>query len=284
MQVEAMTATKRQEMVERAWKKNWAWLQEKSSFYRDIMSEFITKDISLQDIAQLPLTTASQVQGSSWTRRLTGPLSTVTRVQKMGEFFHAYSLEDLSRQLDITIRSLAALDINKSSMVILCGDYATDAWLHLHYSVEALGGTVIPCSSVEQLQMMLEDIHPHYIIIDAQLQKEVSSLDCSNTIITIISAQDINTLGTIPQHAIVLVRELGVIGALFRCEQGRIHLQNDYFYPEIVEGELVLTPLYYQAMPMARVATGIKAVNLVDDLCSCGRSLIQLVLSNNNFV
>ena len=83
--------------------------------------------------------------------------------------------------------------------------------------------------------------------------------------------------------------ELGCAGAMFPCrESSGLHVMEDYYYPEIIEyggdkvireagavGELVLTTLATEAMPIIRYRTGQTAM-WIDDSCACGRSLRRI--------
>ena len=53
------------------------------------------------------------------------------------------------------------------------------------------------------------------------------------------------------------------------CDEGRIHLHDEHFHFEVVEGVLVATTLARQAQPMLRYRTG-DAVRFIDDPCLCG--------------
>ena len=80
---------------------------------------------------------------------------------------------------------------------------------------------------------------------------------------------------------------LGMAGALFSCpaQQGQ-HVQEDYWYPEVIAfgtdtpvedgqmGELVLTSLMAEALPLIRFRTG-QAVSLCSDPCACGRTFVR---------
>ena len=76
---------------------------------------------------------------------------------------------------------------------------------------------------------------------------------------------------------------------MFQCEaqQGQ-HVQEDLWYPEIVAfggndpvegdnsmGELVLTSLCAEALPLFRFRTG-QAVSLRREPCSCGRTFVRV--------
>lgn len=78
---------------------------------------------------------------------------------------------------------------------------------------------------------------------------------------------------------------LGIAGECY--QQHGLHIQEDHFYPEIVNphsgaviadhhpGELVLTTLSQEAMPLIRYRTGEFAV-LARERCSCGRTSARL--------
>jgi len=75
---------------------------------------------------------------------------------------------------------------------------------------------------------------------------------------------------------------------LFECEHKcGFHIQEDYFYPEVVRlgdnqaidenhmGELVITSLALEAMPLLRFRTG-QMVMIDQEPCKCGRTLLRL--------
>jgi phenylacetate-CoA ligase len=76
-------------------------------------------------------------------------------------------------------------------------------------------------------------------------------------------------------------------GVAFNCEQYRLHVNEDHVYPEIVDpvtlepmeegqhGELVLTALQRQAMPLIRYRTR-DICSLSRIKCECGRTLITM--------
>lgn len=82
--------------------------------------------------------------------------------------------------------------------------------------------------------------------------------------------------------------ELGMFGIAGECsERDGLHIQTDAFYPEIIDpesgavlpagswGELVLTTLTAEAMPILRYRTGGLAF-LQTMPCACGRTLIKM--------
>lgn len=89
---------------------------------------------------------------------------------------------------------------------------------------------------------------------------------------------------------------LGCAGVMFPCEKGKgLHVQEDYFYPEILDfstgkiihepahvGELVITTLTAEAMPIIRYRTGQTAMRL-DEPCECGRTLVRIATPTEYF-
>lgn len=77
-------------------------------------------------------------------------------------------------------------------------------------------------------------------------------------------------------------------GVSFECsEQSGMHINEDYFYPEIIDpdteevlpygeyGELVFTCIGKEALPLIRYRTG-DICKLIKEKCSCGRTLIKM--------
>jgi phenylacetate-CoA ligase len=67
------------------------------------------------------------------------------------------------------------------------------------------------------------------------------------------------------------VGELLDPGLCAECECGQFHVHDDHFLVEIHEGELVVTTLSREALPLLRYRTRI-ACDLVREKCGCGRT------------
>jgi phenylacetate-CoA ligase len=65
-------------------------------------------------------------------------------------------------------------------------------------------------------------------------------------------------------------------GLCIECEAGLFHIHEDQFLAEVCDGELVITTLAREAMPLLRYRTRV-AAELCRDKCACGRTgvLIQ---------
>ncbi len=67
------------------------------------------------------------------------------------------------------------------------------------------------------------------------------------------------------------VPELLDPGLALECDAGRMHVQEDQFLPEVRDGELVVTTLGREALPLLRYRTRISA-SLKREKCACGRT------------
>jgi len=72
-------------------------------------------------------------------------------------------------------------------------------------------------------------------------------------------------------HCIFSVPEILDPGLTVECEHRHFHVNEDHFLIEVVEGELVVTTLTREAMPLLRYRTRI-AGELEDRPCPCGRT------------
>jgi len=91
----------------------------------------------------------------------------------------------------------------------------------------------------------------------------------------------------IEAHEAYGLTEMGGPGVAFSCSEYRLHINEDHFYPEIIDpdsgenlpesqrGELVLTSLRRRAMPLIRFRTR-DISSLKREPCSCGRTLVSM--------
>jgi phenylacetate-CoA ligase len=64
-------------------------------------------------------------------------------------------------------------------------------------------------------------------------------------------------------------------GLCIECEVGLFHIHEDQFLAEVCDGELVITTLAREAMPLLRYRTRV-AAELCRDKCACGRTGVLL--------
>ena len=180
----------------------------------------------------------------------------------------------------------------------------TGAFGH-HYGAEKIGAMVIPTSSgqTERQIMMMQDFGttvfhctPSYAVTIAEKMSEMGvDRDSLSLRISIHGAEPMTEemrdeieekLGTLAIGDYGLT-ELGGPGVSIECpEKAGYHINEDYFYPEIIDpetlqplpdgetGELVFTTLQKEALPIIRYRTR-DITTLTRGRCGCGRTLIR---------
>lgn len=310
--IEQMSREDMSELQLKKLQKRIEWAMEKSAFYYRKFTDagISSKDIkSLEDIAKLPFTTLDELQSVSIYNLLTLPLSGVLRISRLGynnSFIKMYTNGDLAYQIEMMTRVLVAQGLNSAAVAGLLGEASDSRLMDVQYALENMGVTVVLLgNNPENIRELMTTCHVDVLISDfKQVMQLVVMLQANN-----ISADDLFLPKIIcmeeglqnPNHFYMEQRlqaetamvynspALGCGGIMFPCQEGEgFHIQEDYFYPEVVEygtdrvitephkaGELVLTPLAAEAMPIFRYRTG-QVVMRLDEPCPCGRTLTRL--------
>lgn len=310
--IEQMSREDMSELQLKKLQKRIEWAMEKSAFYYRKFTDagISSKDIkSLEDMAKLPFTTLDELQNVSIYNLLTLPLSAVLRISRLGynnSFIKMYTSGDLAYQIEMMTRVLVAQGLNGAAVAGLLGEASDSRLMDVQYALENMGVTVVLLgNNPENIRELMTTCHVDVLISDfKQVMQLVVMLQASN-----ISADDLFLPKIIcmeeglqnPNHIYIEQRlqaetamvynspALGCGGIMFPCQEGEgFHIQEDYFYPEVVEygtdrvitephkaGELVLTPLAAEAMPIFRYRTG-QVVMRLDEPCPCGRTLTRL--------
>ena len=185
-------------------------------------------------------------------------------------------------------------------------DTAPTGGLGLHDGAEALGATVIPVSSgntnrqVQILQDYESDIlccTPSYAMYIGETVRDKGIDPKSLKVrIGIFGAEpwteemrrEIENALAIRAFDIYGLSEIAGPGVACECEeQAGMHVQEDFFYPEIIdpvtgeqlpdgeEGELVFTCIGKEALPLIRYRTR-DIASLTHETCKCGRTLVRM--------
>jgi phenylacetate-CoA ligase len=220
----------------------------------------------------------------------------------------AYTEGDLEVWAEVMARSLYAAGVRAGDVVQNAYGYGLfTGGLGFHDGVEELGATVVPTGgggTTRQIQFLSDlgsDVlacTPSYCLYLAEQAHErgVDVRDLPLSTVT-IGAEPF----TDPMRE-EIERELGVTavdvyglsevigpGVSIECAevQDGLHLWEDLFYPEIVdpdtgevlppgeEGELVLTTLTKEALPVLRYRTG-DITRLRYERCDCGRTAVRM--------
>jgi phenylacetate-CoA ligase len=208
---------------------------------------------------------------------------------------------------EVIVRCLASCGIHQGDMIQnACGYNLFTDGLGLHYGAETLGATVIPISGgdTDHQLMVMKDFGvsaicstPSYFLYLVE-RAEKMGLDLHELPLRAGAFVDEpwseamrrrieESAGIRAYHLYGLPEIIGPGVGAECCHQNGLHIFEDHFYPEIVdpetgkplpdgrEGELVLTTLSKEAMPMIRYRTPDLAA-IVAEPCPCGRTMRRI--------
>ncbi|NUC70932.1 phenylacetate--CoA ligase [Haloterrigena sp. SYSU A558-1] len=220
----------------------------------------------------------------------------------------SYTEDDLDVWSEVVARCLAASGVEPGETVQNGYGYGLfTGGLGLHYGIEELGATAIPIGGGQtQRQVeLLEDLEsdvltctPSYSLYLAETAEEmgvdVSELAVSTVIFgaepcTDPMREEIEERLDVTGIDIYGLSEIIGPGVSNECHEAQegLHVWEDHFYPEVVdpdtgeplpegeEGELVLTTLTKEALPVLRYRTG-DLTTLTTDECDCGRTMVRM--------
>ncbi|WP_255191419.1 phenylacetate--CoA ligase PaaK [Natronobeatus ordinarius] len=220
----------------------------------------------------------------------------------------AYTEADLELWHGVMARSMRAAGLEPGDTVQNAYGYGLfTGGLGFHGGAEALGATVIPSSSgntqrqVELAQDLGSDAigcTPSYALYFAETAEELG-VDPRELPLSVVlygaepctepMREEIETrLGAtgIENYGLSELIGPGVAVECAKAQDG-LHIWEDHFYPEVIdpetgeplpegeEGELVLTSLSKEALPVLRYRTG-DMTSLTYDECDCGRTMVRM--------
>jgi len=264
---------------------------------------------SLADIERLPFTKKVDLRDTYPFGLFASPMKDVVRLHASSgttgkPIVVSYTKEDIETWTAVMGRCMSACGLNRADIIQVAYGYGLfTGGLGAHYGAEGLGAAVVPASggNADRQIMLMRDFGvtamcctPSYFVHLIEKAQEMG-----------VNLKDLpiraGLFGAEPwteemrrhmqdQAGIEAFDIYGlseIIGPGVGCECRRhegIHLFEDHFYPEIIdpetgevlpegeEGELVLTTLTKQAMPMIRYRTR-DITRLLPERCSCGRTL-----------
>ena len=286
-----------------------SWAEEKSSFYREKLKQAGVGGKALKSLHELrrfPFTTKQEYMAHSPYDFLTLPLSRIVRTslwEHPEPVVKMYTDNDIARNLETMMRLIGAAGINKASVVGIIGDLADSGLMDMQYAAEFIGATVVMLSSEYERALKLMDAIGIDTLIGSsrRILQLIVSAQANNKDITEYTLKTILCLNDMIQNPLqghICNRTktemfnlfsssvFGSCGIMYQCEeQFGYHFQADMFYPELLTfdtdevieepgqvGELVITTLVSEAMPLIRYRTGQNAM-LVEEPCACGRTL-----------
>lgn len=219
----------------------------------------------------------------------------------------AYTQEDLDVWSGVMMRTFAACGLHRGDIIQNAYGYGLfTGGLGAHYGAEGLGATVIPISggNSDRQIMVMKDFGvtaicctPSYFLHLIERAQEIG-IDMKNLPLKVgvfgaepwteamrMRIEDASGIRAYDIYGLSEIIGPGVAAEC--CEQHGLHIFEDHFYPEIidphtgqpvdegVEGELVLTTLSKQAMPMIRYRTR-DITSFITERCSCGRTIRRM--------
>lgn len=284
-------------------------------FYRHKMQEMdLTPDDirEIEDITKLPFTTKQDLRDNYPYGLMAAPLSEVVRVHASSgttgnPTIVGYTRRDLSIWSEVMSRCLSAYGVTREDTFSVSYGYGLfTGGLGAHYGVENLGATVIPASTgnTEKHVRLIRDLHitgiactPSYALYLAEvvermgIRKEELGLRIGAFGAepwTENMRQEIQSRLGLKGYNIYGLSEIMGPGVSYECqEQYGSHVNEDHFYPEIIDpvtcqnlpygtqGELVFTTLTKEGMPLLRYRTK-DLTSLIADPCPCGRTSVRM--------
>ncbi|MBQ1986036.1 MAG: phenylacetate--CoA ligase, partial [Clostridia bacterium] len=267
---------------------------------------------SIDDITKLPVTYKTDLRDTYPFGMIAVPREELQRVHASSgttgkQTVVAYTKNDLDVWATCAARSIVGIGGKKSDFVHVSYGYGLfTGGLGLHYGAEKLGATAIPVSSgntarqVQILQDYESDIlccTPSYAMFIGETIRD-QGIDPKSLKVRagIFGAEpwteemrrEIEKLLAIKAYDIYGLSEIAGPGVACECtEQSGMHVNEDYFYPEIIDpdtgeqlpdgefGELVFTCIGKEALPLIRYRTR-DICSLTREKCKCGRTLVRM--------
>jgi len=279
-------------------------------FYHDLFNNngIVPEKVrSINDLSNLPFTTRDDLVEHQPYEFFAVPLRDIARIHSSSgttgrPIVVGYTKNDRDHWAELLSRILCSVGIDSSDIVQISFAYGLfSGGFGLDMGAEHMGATVIPVSSGEvekQIRIML-DYHttclfstPSYAMQIAYLmeKKEIRTQQLSlqkglfgaEPLSESIRSRIESSLG-IDAYDIYGISEIMGPGVAGECEfKDGLHIWEDHFIAEIIdpdtgqvlapgeEGELVVTTLTRESMPLIRYRTD-DITSLITDSCRCGR-------------
>jgi len=284
-------------------------------FYRSRMQAagLLPEDIgTIENIDRLPFTTKQDMRDNYPYGLFAVPLAEIVRIHASSgttgkPTVVGYTKRDIGIWSEVMARTLTAAGANRQSFIQVAYGYGLfTGVLGVHYGAELIGASVIPVSSgnTSRQIMLMKDFGttllactPSYALYIAETLREMG-LEPQNLALRVgvfgaepwseRMRKEIEARLSIKAIDIYGLSEIIGPGVASECQcQDGLHINEDHFYPEIInpqtgeklpdgeKGELVLTTITKEGMPMIRYRTRDLTV-LNHKPCACGRTLVRM--------
>jgi phenylacetate-CoA ligase len=284
-------------------------------YYKSLFDEhrIIPEEInSIKDLQQIPFTTKATLRDNYPYGMFAVPLREVVRIHSSSgttgkPTVVGYTRNDLKHWSELMARVLAAAGVTKDDTVQIAFDYGLfTGGFGFHYGAELIGASVVPTSLAapeKQIHIMRDyrtsvlACSPSFALAIAEKLKELK-VNPNELVMRIgifgsepwsekLRSRIQNDL-FIDAYDTYGLSEIMGPGVASECDQKNgLHLFEDHYIAEIIDpdtgrvlapgeiGELVLTTITKEAMPMIRYRTG-DVTTMIENPCSCGRKSLRL--------
>ncbi len=282
-------------------------------FYHNKMMEagVSPQDIqSLRDLSRLPATRKANLRENYPFGLFAVPREDVVRVHASSgttgkPTVVGYTAGDITTWSDMMARAFVMVGVKKGDVFQNAVNYGFfTGGLGVHYGIERMGAMAVPSGvgdTDRQLEIMVDFgvtvLHctPSYALYLAETAKSSGVVDKLKLRIGCFGAEpssdearkELEEALHIKAYDSYGLSEMMGPGVAFECqEQSGLHIWEDHFLIEILDkdeqpcapgeqGELVITSLTKEAMPLIRYHTG-DITYILDEGCNCGRTSQKL--------
>ena len=265
---------------------------------------------TLDDVRRLPFTRKTDLRDNYPFGLFAVPKSEIVRIHASSgtsgkPTVVGYTKNDLENWSDLMARNLTMVALGKNDVFQNAVNYGLfTGGLGYHYGIEKIGAMTVPSgtgSTARQLEMMMDfgvtALHctPSYALYLAETAREMDIVDKLSLRVGCFGAEpwssntrkQLENILNIKAYDSYGLSELMGPGVAFECEeQDGLHLWSDHFFVEVLDqdgeqvaegekGELVLTSLTKEALPIIRYRTG-DITRLLESECSCGRTTVRI--------
>ena len=284
-------------------------------YYRNLMDKkgVTPEDIKgIEDLHKLPFLSKADLRDAYPYGLLAKPIEDCVRIHSTSgttgkRVVAFYTQNDIDLWEDCCARAIVAAGGNKKDVCQVAYGYGLfTGGLGAHYGVENLGATVIPASTgnTEKHIRLIKDLNitgiactPSYALYLAETLEKLG-IDKSEIGLRVGAfgaepwtenmRKEIESRLGLKGYNIYGLSEIMGPGVSYECEeQNGSHINEDHFYPEIInpetleqlpngqQGELVFTTLTKEGMPLLRYRTK-DLCTLMEGECPCGRTSVRM--------
>jgi len=265
---------------------------------------------SLADISRLPTTRKQDLRDNYPFGLFAVPREEVVRVHASSgttgkPTVVGYTAKDIETWSDLMARDFVMVGVEKKDIFQNAVNYGFfTGGLGVHYGIERMGAMAVPSgvgNTERQLEIMMDFgvtvLHctPSYALYLAETAKARGVVDKLNLRIGCFGAEpwsdesrrELEEALNIKAYDSYGLSEMMGPGVAFECQkQDGLHIWEDHFLIEILDkneqpcapgepGELVITSLTKEAMPLIRYHTG-DVTYIMEESCPCGRTSRKL--------